>query len=120
MKTNRYFRHFTRVLAIFLVASLPAFAKNSRSLKLLHSATLNGTEIAAGDYQVSWESHSPDVTVTLKGRHVIATAQGQWVERDAKYEEDAVVYETNGDGSRTLLEIRFAGMKQALVFGESS
>jgi hypothetical protein len=51
---------------------------------------------------------------------VLGTTEGKWVKRGVKYEDDAVVYRKNSDGSRTLLEIRFAGMSQALVFGKSS
>ena len=46
----------------------------------------------------------------------MVTAMGKWVDRGAKYREDAFVYTNNPDGSHTLLEIRFAGQKQALVF----
>jgi hypothetical protein len=38
------------------------------------------------------------------------------VDRGAKYHTDAVVYTNNADGSHTLVEIRFAGKNQALVF----
>jgi len=39
------------------------------------------------------------------------------VNRADKYQQTAVVYIKNSDGTRTLREFRFAGMKQALVFG---
>ncbi len=119
MKSHLHFRHLTPVLAILLMASMSAFAKNSRDLKLVTPALLGGTQLAAGEYKVSWESHSPDATVTFtKGKNVVVTAHGKWVERDTPYNKNSVVYETNSDGSRTIIEIRFAGMKQAIVFGE--
>jgi hypothetical protein len=37
-----------------------------------------------------------------------------------KYPRDEYVYRRNPDGSRTLLEIHFEGMRQALVFGKAS
>jgi len=46
-------------------------------------------------------------------------APGKMVERDSKSSADAVVYTNNADGSHTLKEIRFAGKKQVLVFGEA-
>jgi hypothetical protein len=74
-----------------------------------------------GDCIISWESYSPDANVEfVKLDSVVASADGKWVKRDVKYGDDAYVYRKNGDGSRTLLEIRFGGMSQALVFGMSS
>jgi hypothetical protein len=55
-----------------------------------------------------------------KDGNLVGTAEGRWVKRDAKYEANAIVYQRNVDGSRTLLEIRFSGMSRALVFGEPS
>ena len=46
----------------------------------------------------------------------MVTAMGKWVERDTMYKADALVYSNNADGSHTLIEIRFAGSKQALIF----
>ncbi len=121
MKNHIDFGRFTPLLAIFLVASASALAKNSRSFNLTYSASLNGTQLAAGEYRVTWESHSPGATVTFtNSKNVVATAQGKLVERDVKYERNAVVYETNADGSRIITEIRFGGTKQAIVFGEPS
>jgi hypothetical protein len=41
------------------------------------------------------------------------------VNRTITYERDAFVYRENDDGSWTLLELQFAGMSRALVFGKS-
>jgi hypothetical protein len=119
-ETMRIIRSFALVLAVFLIASLPAAAKNSRTIKVLYSASLTGTPVAAGEYAVSWVSHSPEATVTLaKGNKSVATAEGKWVERASKYEKNGVVYSTHSDGTRSIDEIRFAGMSQVIVFGES-
>jgi hypothetical protein len=50
----------------------------------------------------------------------MATTMGKWVDRGAKYKADALVYSDNPDGSHTLLEIRFAGQRQALVFAPAN
>jgi len=52
----------------------------------------------------------------VKAGQVVTTAMGKFVDRDVKYDTDTVVYTNNPDGSHTLIEIRFAGRKQALVF----
>jgi hypothetical protein len=107
------------LLAIVAVAMVPAFGKNMRNLNLGHSVSLAGTQLAAGEYLVTWESHSPELTVTFQmGRNIVATAPAKMVERGVKYAVDSVVYNINADGSRTIAEVRIGGTKQAIVFGE--
>jgi hypothetical protein len=105
------------VILIVLVVNLPVWANNGRTLPFRTEVILNGSKLPSGFYEISWVSHSPEATVRfVKGGQVIVTAMGRWVERGAKYNADALVYTNNPDGSHTLLEIRFAGRKQALVF----
>jgi hypothetical protein len=107
--------------AIILIAALTGSAKNARTLTLRTPVTLQGTEINAGQYEVSWVSHSPTATITFtQNNATVATAEGKWVDRDVKYPSDAVVYTNNVDGSHTLVEIRLGGTKQALVLGSSN
>jgi len=95
------------------------FEKGWRSFTLLSSVTLNGARTPEGDYIISWESYIGDASVKfLHNNSVIAAAGGRWVKREVKYPRDAYVYRRNPDGSRTLLEIHFGGMRQALVFGK--
>ncbi len=107
-------------LATVLAISASAYAKNSRNVNLAQAVTIGGTHLAAGHYQVSWETHSPEATVTFKSdKKIVATTAGKLVERPSKYENNSVVYSDNPDGSRTIIEIRFAGSNQVLTFGES-
>jgi len=95
------------------------FEKGWRNFTLLSSVTLNGARTPEGDYIISWESYIGDASVKfLHNNSVIASAGGRWVKREVKYPRDAYVYRRNPDGSRTLLEIHFGGMRQALVFGK--
>jgi hypothetical protein len=103
--------------AIILIVALTGLAKNARTLTLRTPVTLQGTEISAGQYEVSWVSHSPTATITFtQNNTTVATADGKWVDRDVTYPADAVMYTNNADGSHTLVEIRFGGTIQALVF----
>jgi cell division protein FtsN len=98
-----------------------AYERGSRNFTFHSLLTVNGTHIPDGIFVVSWESYVPEAIVKFeKEGSVLGTTEGKWVKRGVKYEDDAVVYRKNSDGSRTLLEIRFAGMSQALVFGKSS
>jgi hypothetical protein len=98
-----------------------SYERGSRSLVFFSGLTVNGARLPDGDLVVTWESYIPDAIVKFeKDGSVIGTIDGKWEQRGVKYGDDAIVYRKNSDGSRTLLEIRFAGMNQALVFGKSS
>ena len=121
MKVGSFAGRITLAVAILLMAALSAVAQNARTLKVPYSASVNGKQLAAGEYKVTWETHSPEATVNFsQKKEVVATVEGKWVDRETKYEANAVVYSNNPDGSRTILEVRFAGLKGALVFGEES
>lgn len=110
-------RRLSLLILIVLALNLSAWANNGKTLSFRTEVTLNGSTLPTGFYEISWVSHSPEATVTfVKAGQVVATAMGKWVDRGAKYHTDAVVYTNNADGSHTLVEIRFAGKNQALVF----
>ena len=119
MKSNGNRRNVLAMVAIFLGVCLSATAANSHIVSVRTAVRLNGTEITPGFYVVEWVTHSPEATVTFtKSGQVVVMAPGKMVERDSKSPADAVVYTNNADGSHTLKELRFAGKKQVLVFGE--
>jgi cell division protein FtsN len=97
-----------------------SYERGLRTFTFFSGLTVNGTHLPVGNFVISWESYVPDAIVKFeKDGSVIGTTEGKWIRRDVTYQDDAVVYRKNSDGSRTLLEIRFAGMRQALVFGKS-
>ena len=109
-----------RLVLLFVIAfglNLSIWASNEKTLPLRTEVTLNGNKLPAGFYEISWVSHSPEATVTfVRAGKVMVTAMGKWVDHGETYKADALVYSNNADGTHTLLEIRFAGRKQALVF----
>jgi hypothetical protein len=121
MKVRSWVGRITVTLAVSLIATLSAVAQNTGTVKLTLSASLHGTQLAAGEYKVAWETHSPEAVVTLtQKKKVIATVPGKWVDRDTRYPANSVLLSINPDGSRTILEIRLAGRKGALVFRDES
>jgi hypothetical protein len=105
------------LILVTLALSLSAWANNGKTLSFRTEVILNGTKLPTGFYEINWVSHSPEATVTfVKAGQVMVMAMGKFVDRDTRYNADAVVYTNNADGSHTLLEIRFGGRKQALVF----
>jgi hypothetical protein len=95
-------------------------ARKSRSLTLLSSRSrFDGRFFPIGDVVVSWEPYSPDAIVKfVRSGVVVATVQGKWVNRDLPYVTDTIVYRMAGQGSRTLLEIRFSHASQTLVLAD--
>jgi hypothetical protein len=96
-----------------------SFERGTRAFTLKSSLRLEGKHIPVGDCVISWESYIPDAIVKIAGYGSAVTIQGKWVKRDVKYEDNAVVYIKNPDGTRTLTEFRFSGMRQALVFAQA-
>lgn len=120
MRNHRPLAVWVIGLTFVLGAGVRAYAKNARTLHVSSDALLNGKQLKEGEYKVQWETHSPSVTVTfLKGKHEMLTANGRWEDRDMVAPGDTIVYDTNSDGSMKVLEIRLAGSRKAIVFGES-
>ena len=106
-----------QTVAILLFVSFPACAKQkSHPFFLRTTVTMNGAEVPSGIYDLSWEPDKSGVRVTLwKDGRFFATAQGVWVKNGLKYTNDAALLRVNPDGSRSLMEIRLAGVKKSIV-----
>ena len=94
-----------------------SYERGRRDFRLPPALKVAATHLPVGDCSISWESYTPDAIVKFqddRGRSV--TVEGKWVKQGVRYSENEVGYETNRDGSHTLIEIHFAGMGQALFF----
>jgi hypothetical protein len=93
------------------------FERGSRDFMLGSPVVLGGARTPEGDYIIRWESYVGNATVKFQHNNLtVAEADGKWVKHDAKFPRNAYMYRRNPDGSRTLLEIHFEGMREALVF----
>lgn len=108
------------VVAVVLAASVPMYpASNSCQVNVPYAGALNGKHLAAGRYNISWQAHSPSLTVTVaQGKNVVATVQGRMEERAGKFQNNMVVYTERPDGSQSISEIRVRGTNRAIVFDE--
>jgi hypothetical protein len=119
MNFRTYLRASVLSVALLLTAGISAWAASSRSVTLRYNAVLRGTNLSAGQYNIQWETHSPEATVQFVRRHkVVLSTEGRVEARNKSYDHDAVVYNTAPDGSLSLVEIRFAGSSQVLVFNQ--
>jgi cell division protein FtsN len=97
-----------------------SYERGRRDFRLPPALKVAGEQLPVGDCVITWESYTPDAIVKIEdARGMGVTVEGKWVKRAVRYTADAVGYQKNRDGSRTLVEIRFASMGQALVFGSN-
>jgi len=97
-----------------------SYERGRRDFTLPPALKVASARLPVGECVITWESYTPDAIVKIEDHRGIAvTVEGKWVQRSAKYAQDAVAYRKNRDGSRTLIELRFAGMAQALVFASN-
>ncbi|HKS72231.1 MAG TPA: hypothetical protein VJQ82_03480 [Terriglobales bacterium] len=106
------------LLGLAVLLATVAFASNKGSLNVTDNCTVAGKQLNKGDYKVSWEGNGPDVQVSImKGKEVVATVPAHMTELSDSPRNDSAVLSNNGDGSKNLAEIRFAGKKYALAIG---
>ncbi|MFZ0960745.1 MAG: hypothetical protein WAO35_07540 [Terriglobia bacterium] len=106
-------------MAFIFAASAPAPAMDSGNVLVHYDVTVAGSHLPSGSYNIRWETHSPEATVSFLHRNkVVATAQGKIVDRGRKYSSNEVVYYVTDNGARQIQEIRFGGSSEVIVFAE--
>src|SRR5713226_6356951 len=109
------------VASLVLLLSTSLLAASSSSLNLSQPVQLNGTQLKAGDYKVTWEGTGPEVTVSvMKGSTVVAKVPAHVKEAEKNFDSNATLLQKNADGSTSLNGIRFSGKKIALQFAEEA
>jgi hypothetical protein len=109
------------VPSLVLLMSTSLFAASSGSMSLTEPAQLNGTQLKAGDYKVTWEGTGPEVTVSImKGSTVVAKAPAHVKELEKNFGSNANLLQRNAEGSVALNGLRFSGKKIALEFTEDT
>ncbi|HZP17369.1 MAG TPA: SPOR domain-containing protein, partial [Terriglobales bacterium] len=93
------------------------FERGSRDFLLNSQLSLSGSRLPAGEVTISWESYVADARIKfVQQQYAVATADAKWKKAPGRYSRNEYIYEKNPDGSRTLLEIHFAGMDRSLSF----
>jgi hypothetical protein len=116
MKTSK-----SLFLGLALLLATSAFAANKGSLSVQEPLTINGTQLRPGDYKVEWEGNGPSVEVSItQGKKVIAKVPAHVVSLETPSPSDAAVVKNNGDGTKSLTEVRISGKKFSLALGEEA
>ena len=102
---------------ILLAVTWVLAKKNSARSCCIDAVTLNGAEVPAGIYELTWETHGSTARVTLsKNGQFVATAPAVWAKNAVKYSEDQALLRVNSDGTRSLIEIGSrAGREQSYL-----
>ena len=105
------------LLALALTLSVSAFAKpKSESITLYQDASINGTNLPAGEYVVKYDVDGSNAQVKfMKGGKEVATANGQVKTLTKKPDSSQVVLDNSGN-SRSISEIDFGGKDTAISF----
>ncbi len=111
----------TLLMGLALLLASSAFAATKGQMTLLSPATVNGTNLKAGDYKLEWDGTGSDVQVTiLQGKNVIAKVPAKVVDLSTPAANNAAIVNSGENGKRSLAGARFQGKKYALQIGESS
>lgn len=111
----------TLTIGVALLLASSAFAATKGELTLLAPATVNGTNLKAGDYKLQWEGTGPDVQVSImQGKKVITKVPAKIVDLSKPAANNAAVLNNGDNGKRELSEARFQGKKYAIRIGESN
>ncbi len=97
-------------IVILLSLSICAFAANG-NMSLLSAGKLNGTQLSAGTYKLSWEGQGDKVQVSIIGNGVKMTAPATIVASQAN-SPDSVVKDSDG----TIQEVHLGGKKLIVKF----
>jgi hypothetical protein len=116
MKTSK-----SLFLGLALLLATSAFAANKGSLTVQEPMTVNGTQLKPGDYKVQWDGNGPSVELSItQGKKVIAKVPAHVVSLEEPSQSDAAVVKNNGDGTKSLTEVRLSGKKFSLTVGEEA
>jgi cell division protein FtsN len=94
-----------------------SYERGKRNFILRPGLKVGTTYLPVGDCVITWESYMPDAIVKIEspqGQRL--TLEGKWEQQSDKYPHDAIGYAKDRDGSLALVEIRFSGLRQTLVF----
>ena len=109
------------VLGLAVLLATSAFAANKGSLQVQEPISVNGQQLAPGDYKVQWDGNGPNVELSImQGRKVITKVPAHMVDLNKPSAADAAVVKNNGDGTKSLAEVRLSGKKYSLAVGEEA
>jgi hypothetical protein len=91
------------------------------TLKLYEPVTVQGTELAPGEYLLEWNGQGPNVQVSIaKGKKEIVSVPAQVVPVNQKTQASGYTAKKEQDGKSTLTEIFLQGRPYEIRVGEQA
>ncbi len=119
MNTNKTIKGLLVGASLFLASA--AFAGEKGTVKVYEDVKVNGKTIPAGKYELSWEGTGSNVQVSIqKGKEIIATVPAQIETSKSAPESTGYSTKLEGDGSKSITNVFFAGKKYALNLDQQS
>ena len=122
MKLSNISKSVLPGLALLLATSAFAANKgNKGSFEVFEPLTVNGHQLAPGQYKLKWEGTGPDVeAMILSHGKLVETVPAHLIELSRSEPNNAIVSRKNDDGSQSLTQVEFAGKEYALTFPDES
>jgi hypothetical protein len=122
MRSLSFSKFITLPLALLLAGSALAAGGHKGSLQVFDPVQVNGKQLPAGEYTVTWDGDGPNVNLNItRDGKVMATSTAKVVTLEQKPAQDQAEVKTNSAGARNLVAIRFSGKKYQLeLAGDSS
>jgi hypothetical protein len=110
-------KHITKSLLFgaSLLLATAAFAGEKATVKVYENVKVNGTTLAPGKYEVAWEGTGSTVQVSIRqGANTVATIPAAIETAKAAPAATGYSTKTEGDGSKSVTSVFFAGKKISL------
>jgi len=110
-------KHITKGLLFgaSLLLATAAFAGEKATVKVYENVKVNGTTLAPGKYEVAWEGTGSAVQVSIRqGANTVATVPAALETAKAAPASTGYSTKTEGDGSKSVTSVFFAGKKVSL------
>ena len=110
-------KHITKGLLFgaSLLLATAAFAGEKATVRVYENVKVNGTTLAPGKYEVAWEGTGATVQVSIRqGSNTIATIPAAVETAKAAPAGTGYSTKTDGDGSKSVTSVFFAGKKVSL------
>lgn len=120
------FSLFSRVVFVIAAIALttPAFAAGAAHkgyVSFADPVQINGTQVPAGEYKVTWDGDGPSVNLhILRGNKELAATPATVKPLDSKAPEDSAETRRAGSGAPELTAIRFSGKTYELEIGSTA
>src|ERR1700751_2103276 len=109
------------LLGMTLLLATGASAASKGALKLDEAVSVNGTHLAKGEYEVTWDGTGPNVELNvIQSKKVVATVPARLVQLSHRVPGQGYGTRKEEDGKTSLTAIYFYGKKYELAFEQES